>query len=194
MHLIQIGRALTELLLIGIPLMLIVLLNLVLGMATGGSKPSIFLGCASIFAMGITIWVVSLRFFWADEYALAHEAGPIEALRESWNLTRNGAWQIFSFQFLIGVLLYPTLLIAVFVFTVILVPLGFLTDLGPGWLAELCILTLGFVIFFIAYASLHAPELAFFYGIRAARGLLDPEELARPTWIQVAKQQAINPA
>jgi len=42
---------------------------------------------------------LALRLFWADEYALAHRAGPWRALKESWKLTKGEVGAIFRSSF-----------------------------------------------------------------------------------------------
>ncbi len=106
---------------------------------------------------------LGLRLFWADEYALIHGAGPIAALRESWKLTENEAGPIFIFQFLIGLFTYGV----VIAWSMVLFALTFASE-AIGLESRL----IGFVFVwsvFMAYALVHSPEVARFYGMRASK-------------------------
>jgi hypothetical protein len=65
------------------------------------------LGTLSLIVPGILIGV---RLFWADEFALVHGYGPVSAIRESLDLTRGRAGQIFGFQFTLGFAEYLVLI------------------------------------------------------------------------------------
>jgi hypothetical protein len=112
---------------------------------------------------------LSLRLFWADEFALVHDRNPIAALRASWELTRKQAGEIFIFQFLLGFAQYLILIPAVLVLAVLI---GGLDAISPpsdpdtiGGLHAVVLLFVGFV----AYGAMHGPEIVKFYGMRAAR-------------------------
>lgn len=108
--------------------------------------------------------IVAIRLFWADELALAHNLSPVEATRQSWELTKNHGWNIFGFQFLLGLAQYAiaiplALLLGIFIY--------FLSMLDQGPLTELATI-LAFSVFFTSfYANAHACEIVYFYGIRA---------------------------
>jgi hypothetical protein len=181
--------AATEVLVLGIPLAVF------FGVAFLGDRVGFLLGGIFI-VLGAVIYAIflSLRLFWADEFALVHGSSPLRALKQSWRLTRNAARPIFSFQFILGVLAYPVILAAFLLFFLAGLPLSALENLGAGWIADLAILTLGFMMLFLTYAAMHAPELAYFYGVRAARSILQPDETAGSGWLEAAKKRAIEPA
>ena len=143
-----------------------------------------FLGFIAFIVPGI---IIGLRLFWADELALIHGAGPIRALKESWQLTKNAAGAVFGFQFLAGLAMYPILLAAIVSFVLITLPFGLLSSFGTGGLADIVFTFIAVLILFITYGALHAPELAYFYGIRAARAALSPAEAERADWLAQAK-------
>lgn len=177
----------------GVPIGLFLLAGILMGLLNAAGPMGPFIGCAGIGVAMLLIIVVSLRLFWADELALIHQANPIEAVKESWELTRNGARQIFSFQFVVGLLAYPVFMISFLIFGVVGIPLRVLGALAPEWLAAFLWMMIAYTLVFLGYGILHAPEVVYFYGIRAARRLLDPEELATQNWISAAKQKAIQP-
>lgn len=115
-------------------------------------------------------YIVAIRLFWADEFAIGEGANPIEAVRKSWNLTQGYGWKIFGFQILAGLAAY-----------VIVAP-GFFLLLGASTLVETAMATInvptltnGVLAFYyftggmICYSFLHGPEIAYFYGLRALR-------------------------
>lgn len=121
---------------------------------------AVFAGFIALIIPGI---IIGLRLFWADEFALVHQAGPFTALKESWQLTRGSAGDIFKFQFLCGIVanlifIAAGLVLAIFEFAT--------TSLGQ---LEVVSKTLTFLVFFLGYAALHAPEIVYFYGMRAER-------------------------
>lgn len=112
--------------------------------------------------------MLGIRLFWADEFALVLDSGPARSIGESWRLTRGHAWRIFSFQFLLGFAEY-----------LILVP-GFLAgvaihaavrasglDAYPA--VQVAVSTAVFLIAFLTYSAAHAPEVVYFYGLRAVQ-------------------------
>ena len=129
-----------------------------------------------------------MRLFWADEFALVHGKGPIAALRASWQLTRNAAGPVFMFQFILGWAQNLILLPAIIGITALLAGLESIGWSHPDRLTifEGVVLPL---ILFIVYGAMHAPELVEFYGMRAARASLTPDELARGDWLQRAKNR-----
>ncbi len=143
-----------------------------------------FLGFIAFIVPGI---IIGLRLFWADELALIHGAGPIRALKESWQLTKNAAGAVFGFQFLAGLAMYPILLAAMVSIALITLPFELLSSFGTGGLADIVFTFIAVLILFISYGALHAPELAYFYGIRAARAALSPAEAERADWLALAK-------
>ncbi len=128
---------------------------------------------AVVVVFGMLLFIIpglmlGIRLFWADEFALVLDSGPARSIRESWRLTRGHAWRIFSFQFLLGFAEY-----------LILVP-GFLAGLAihaaarasgldayPA--AEVVVSTAVFLIAFLTYSAAHAPEVVYFYGLRAVQ-------------------------
>jgi hypothetical protein len=124
--------------------------------------------------------LAGLRLFWADEFALVHGMGPVAALRESVHLTRGLAGRIFVFQLLVAVAEN-----ALFFFA--LVALAVAGALLP--VAELPGVVAGFVLAFLgvhAYASVHAPEVVYFYGLRALRAKL-PDDARVNDWLANAR-------
>ena len=122
-----------------------------------------FLGFLAFVFPGL---ILGLRLFWADELALVHGTAPHRALQESWDLTRGGLRSIFKVQFLVGLAAHLILIAGVLVAVLIFSGLGAIGR--PDWLAPLE-LALLYLIMFIGYAGLHAPEVAYFYGMRADR-------------------------
>ena len=122
---------------------------------------AIILGTLALLIPGI---ILGLRLFWADEFALVHRAGPIQALKESWKLTRGNIGSIFGFQFLAGLAAY-----------VVLIPIGVLflalaalvQLLGSSEYSGPLEFTLVYLMIFVGYGGLHGPEIVYFYGMRA---------------------------
>jgi hypothetical protein len=108
---------------------------------------------------------VALRLFWADEFTLIHGSGPLRGLKDSWELTRESAGAIFAFQFLAGLASYLIVLPFIVVLAV-LIPMT--ADSEDGLLF---VLAISFWAFFTAYAGLHAPEVVYFYGMRARQAM-----------------------
>lgn len=108
--------------------------------------------------------LLSLRLFWADEFALVHRVGPVEALRESWRLTRGKAGMIFGFQFVLSFASY--LIIFPLMIVVGLAVIGLQRLFGTTLVTELSQMLVFALAFFVGYAGIHAPELAYFYGLR----------------------------
>ena len=107
---------------------------------------------------------LGLRLFWADEFALVHRAGPLQALKDSWRLTEGEAGPIFKFQFIAGwaaylVLIVGGLLFIFFQYTLELV--DFPSFSGPVEQS------LAYALIFVGYGAVHAPEIVHFYGMRA---------------------------
>lgn len=127
--------------------------------------PIILVGYIALIFPGIYL---SLRLFWADEFALIHDKGPIAALKASWELTRNEAFSVFVFQFVLGFAQYVILLPAVFFWTAVLGGLESIGWSGLGYLSIADAFVFIFVFLF-AYGGLHGPELVKFYGMRAER-------------------------
>jgi hypothetical protein len=108
--------------------------------------------------------IAGIRLFWADEFALIEGVGPFAALRESWRVTAGYAGPIFALQFILGLLSYAVLLPA-------LLLIGAAGAFGVGPLGHAAFMFLATLVVMICYASLHAPEVVYFYGLRAHRGL-----------------------
>ena len=122
-----------------------------------------FLTSMGLVAFIIPGIIISLRLFWADEFALVHGKGSIESLRESWTLTRDKGLSILVFQFLAG---WAQLIIA---FPAILLLFAIGQMPSQSALAELVQGSLSWLVVFVTYGAVHAPELAYFYGMLAAR-------------------------
>ena len=108
--------------------------------------------------------ILGLRLFWADELAMVHQMAPHRALKESWDLTRGGAGSMFKVQFFMGLAAYLMLIVGGLVLVMIFSGLAAIGR--PDWFAPLE-LALLYLIFFIGYAGIHAPEVVYFYGVRA---------------------------
>ena len=122
---------------------------------------AIVLGTLALLIPGI---ILGLRLFWADEFALIHRAGPIQALKESWKLTSGNIGSLFVFQFLAGLAAYVVLIpmgILVLAFMVLVLLLG-----SPEYLLPLEN-ALIYLMIFVGYGGLHGPEIVYFYGMRA---------------------------
>lgn len=104
---------------------------------------------------------VALRLFWADEFTLIHGSGPLRGLKESWELTRESAGSIFAFQFLAGLAAYVIVLPFLLLFALLI----------PKVADERILLFLMFWALFTIYAGLHAPEVVYFYGMRARQAM-----------------------
>lgn len=137
--------------------------------------------------------IVALRLYWADEFALAHRAGPIRALKESWRLTKKATFAISIFQFLLGTATMVIALAAVVVGMAIALLMGIAARIaiaaliaitGVAWAPPAigvftgAAMSLFFFLFFLVYGSFHAPQLVYFYGMRAARARLARDEAA----------------
>ncbi len=120
-----------------------------------------FLGLFALIIPGIYL---SLRLFWADEFALIHGAGPIQALKESWMLTESSAGAIFSFQFLAGLAAYGVIIVVGLVMGGVRV----LLESASAFL-DLELLQMAFIYWgiLLGYSGLHAPEIVYLYGMRA---------------------------
>ena len=120
-----------------------------------------FLGLFALILPGIFF---GLRLFWADELALVHEVGPVQALKESWQITRGKAGDIFSFQFILGfaanLVIFP-LAFAMGLLLAIVEGVGNPTLIGPFESALL------YLVIFVGYGGIHGPEVVYFYGIQA---------------------------
>jgi hypothetical protein len=121
--------------------------------------------------------LAGIRLFWADEFALVHGMSPRAALSESLRLTRGLVGRIFGFQFLLGLVGNLVLLAGMVACGGLL---SLLPDGSPGHFAA------GLVLAFFgvhAYATMHAPEIVYFYGLRALRSGLPDEALSRGDWV-----------
>ena len=120
-----------------------------------------FAGLLALVLPGIYL---SVRLFWADELALVHRAGPIEALKQSWNLTRGKAGSVFKFQIVAGLASYLVMFAGAMLFLgyfAIKERLGGVETLG---FIHTAVLVEGLAVI---YGALHAPEIVYFYGMRA---------------------------
>lgn len=120
-----------------------------------------FLGYLALIIPGI---IIALRLFWADEFALVHRAGPIASVKESWALTKGALGEIFVFQFIAGAFGWVIFMAGLIGLTA----LGVVTPLA-GAIGVPLTFFVGSMVFFVGYGALHAPELAKFYGMRAAQ-------------------------
>ena len=113
-----------------------------------------------------------LRLFWADEFALIHRAGPFQALKESWQLTRGNVGSMIRFQFLAGLAAFVVLIAGAGLFVAVSATLVQLLG-RPGahtlvWLKP-AVLTLVWLMIFVFYGVGHAFEIVYLYGMRAER-------------------------
>ncbi len=122
--------------------------------------------------------ILGLRLFWADELALAHRLGPLRAAQESWAITKGRARDLFSFQFVAGlfawVAVFGALMVAVY-------PVGFAAGVvGLG--SDGVLLFAMTWVFFMAYAAVHAVQVAKFYGTLAEYRLAGWEPAPADAW------------
>jgi hypothetical protein len=113
---------------------------------------------------GLAVW---LRLFWADELALVHGLSPVRALGESWRLTRGLGVELFFFQLAAGMAQWLFLLPALLLLGMIGVWLA--TSALPLDVSDGLFTAAWFWVISGTYAAMHAPEIAFFYGLRASR-------------------------
>jgi hypothetical protein len=106
--------------------------------------------------------IVALRLFWADEYALAHRAGPFRAMKQSWQITKGEAGEVFVFQLVTGFLLWGVFFAWL---GVTLAVVAFASFLGPLGMPFTLFATP--LVLFLGYAIIHSVELSKFYGMRA---------------------------
>jgi hypothetical protein len=119
--------------------------------------------------------IAGIRFFWADEFALTHGDSPVAALRRSWEFTRGRFGRVFGFQWLAGLASYVTLLVILLVNT--LFNAGVAASGVPGGpFVDVFVSTVGYALVFVTYGGLHANELVYFYGLRAADESEEPQE------------------
>ena len=128
-----------------------------------------FAGYIALIIPGIYL---SMRLFWADEFALAKGLNPIQAIIESWRHSEGRVVEIFKFQILAGFANYlvviPFFLLALFAGGLIgffIMPLGFLIDVNILNKSSAMWMTLS--LFPVGYGLIHGPQLAYFYGARA---------------------------
>lgn len=152
--------------------------------------PVIVITMAGYVAFIIPGFYLALRLFWADEFALVHDKGPIAALKASWELTRKAASPVFHFQFILGFAQY----LVVFP-TVVVLTAGVAGIAALGWktadrlsIAETLLFAF---VGLVAYSAMHAPEIVQFYGMRAARASLGSAELERPDWFEREKNRPL---
>jgi len=112
--------------------------------------------------------VLGTRLFWADEFALVLSRSPGRAIRQSWELTRGHGWQIFGFQFVVGFVEY-LVLIPVVILTVLVHQGALSTGFSENPLVQTVESTVLILLAFLAYGAAHAPELTYFYGLRATQ-------------------------
>jgi uncharacterized membrane protein len=106
--------------------------------------------------------IVALRLFWADEYALAHRAGPFRAIKQSWEITKGEAGEVFVFQLVTGFLMWGVFLAGFGVASAVVAFASLLGPLGMPFTSFAMPLVL-----FLGYAVMHSVELSKFYGMRA---------------------------
>ncbi len=126
----------------------------------------VLLGSLALIVPGV---ILGIRLFWADEFALIHGLNPFAAMRESWTLTRGYSGRILVLQLLAGLASYPVLIVFVLLVVAGGWTLGSLQILLEGTLRDQ--LQFGFASWagLVLYGALHAPEIVFFYGLRALR-------------------------
>lgn len=136
----------------------------------------VLVGTLLLFVPGM---IANVRLFWADEFALVHGHGPLAALRKSADLTRGLGWRVFAFQLLLGFAEYVVLIPILLGF----VAVGMVEQALPANLVStVATSVLTAVLLVNAYASLHAPEVVYFYGLRALRASL-PAEALEGDWV-----------
>jgi hypothetical protein len=129
------------------------------------------LGTLALIVPGI---ILGIRLFWADEFALVHGHGPVSALRESLNLTRGLTGRVFGFQFALG---FAEYLVLIPMFVGIVAVKAMVDALSAGLAGNVLASVLLSCLFVITYASAHAAEVVYFYGLRALRAELPADEI-----------------
>ena len=122
-----------------------------------------------------------------NRVSLVHRAGPLRALRESWSLTRNAAGAIFGFQFVMVFTQYLVLIPAALLYLLVSTAIEH-SEIPTPSLRSGLLAGLSFLIFLLTYAALHAPEIVYFYGLRAGRALLTLEEAGDAHWLVRARR------
>ena len=117
--------------------------------------------------------IISIRLFWADEFALIHSRRVFAAVRESWALTKGHVWEVFRFHMKVAV---ATMFVTVAAFMTIGIGLVVVSLWVPGVVSTgggfaLLMAAMYFVVLVVTYGAAHGPELVFFYGLRASKEL-----------------------
>ena len=121
-------------------------------------------GLALLIVPGLVVW---MRLAWADEYALAHSLGPVEACRASWRLSEGKTLDIFGFQFLLSLAENVPWLLGLLVFALAFRGLSELNLSGEVFNFVLGSIGVGWLL--VLYGSFHAPEVVYFYGMQGRR-------------------------
>jgi len=133
----------------------------------------VVVGTLALFVPGM---ILGVRLFWADEFALTHRQGPIAAARQSLELTRGLVGTIYFFQFGLGLVQQLVLVPVVLVFTL---ALDAIVGAYPSSLPISALLAIASAVVAVnLYASVHAPEIVYFYGLRALRAEMPSEKLS----------------
>jgi hypothetical protein len=132
--------------------------------------------------------LAGIRLFWADEFCLMHRLDPTDAMRESVKLTRGLSGRIFGFQFVLGLAEYA---VAIPVIIAVGALAALLDELGAGLAAAFAQNLVASILLVNLYATAHAPEVVYFYGLRALRATLADGEV-RGDW--VARSLRTHPA
>jgi hypothetical protein len=148
---------------------------------------AVLLGTLLLIVPGV---IAAARLFWADEFALIHGHGPSSAIRESMQLTRGLTGRIFGFQFVLG--MAQNLMLIPLVIGMLAISTA-ARSMDPGPAVTVLFSTLLSVLMAGLYASLHAPEIVYFYGLRELRGQL-PENAIRGDWVGKALRGSHSPA
>ena len=127
--------------------------------------------------------LLGTRLIWADEFALALRCNPSQAIRESWDLTRGSAQETTAFQLIHGI---SQTAFSVPVLLLVLGATSAVDAVGGGPVASLASSVIVSVLLVNLYASVHAGEVVYFYGLRAARVALD-RDADQVNWVESAK-------
>jgi hypothetical protein len=120
----------------------------------------ILMGTVLLIVPGI---IMSLRLFWADEFALMHNKNPFEAIKANYKLTADNAGLIFGFQFLQGLINYLPLIIMFLTFFAF----SFLESILPLEIFVALSASLTTIFAVLWFTFFHSAEVVIFYGLRA---------------------------
>lgn len=110
--------------------------------------------------------VLSLRLFWADEFALSHGQHPVKAMGSSFKLTEGYSWSIFSFLFFEGVL---TNIVGTCLIFILLPLVESVRNVLPEQAFVAFVVCVSSISIVMVYAFFHASQVVYFYGLRAQK-------------------------